>query len=297
VTVSDRYALHSIDLGGAPFAVGEWRGDSISSGRRADGDPVLAIHGISSNHHLFGWTAALLPDTRLVAPDLRGRGGNVGRGGPFGIDAHARDALAVLDALDIERATVVGMSLGGFIATALAAAAPERVRNLLLVDGGLPMRLPLPDLQPEQLPIVFEQRLARLRQTWTSVAEYEEFFRGSMGALLDADDPLLDEYLAHDIAADGSIRLDGQSLLDDSADLFFTDVAERSLANLATPTRLLYAEWALGTGTPGAYTAEVVAEWAARLPAFDARFVPGTDHASIVMTTAGAAEIAKELRP
>ena len=47
--------------------------------------------------------------------------------------------IAVLDALGLERALVVGHSLGAYIASALAAAHPDRVAGLVLVDGGLPI--------------------------------------------------------------------------------------------------------------------------------------------------------------
>ena len=274
------YSVRDVD----GLAVGEWTGSA---------GPVLAIHGISSTHKLWSWTASHLPDTRIVAPDLRGRGGSLAVGGPYSLRGHADDMLRVLDALDIERATVAGMSLGGFIAVTLAATAPDRVSDLLLVDGGLPMRLPIPDLKPDQLPAVFASRMERAQTPWPSVEEYAAFFRSTLGVLLDADDPILDDYLRYDLDGERA-RLDPNALLEDSADLFFGDTNAESLAALTTPTRLLYAEWSLGEGTAPAYNEDTIAEWS-HLPSFRAALVPGTDHAAIVMTDRGAAVVAGEL--
>ncbi len=62
--------------------------------------------------------------------------------GRAGLDAHARDLIAVLDALGVERAVVVGHSMGAFVALVLGDLYPERVSRVVLVDGGLPLDLP-----------------------------------------------------------------------------------------------------------------------------------------------------------
>src|SRR5215472_14747483 len=86
------------------LTVGEWAG----------GDrPVLAMHGLSGTHRLWLWTAARLAGCRLVAPDLRGRGASQGLWPHHGIDVLRDDMVAILDELGIDKATVVGMSLGG----------------------------------------------------------------------------------------------------------------------------------------------------------------------------------------
>lgn len=256
---------------------------------------ILAIHGISSTHKLWSWTRAHLPDgLPFIAPDLRGRGNAMTVGGPYSLRVHAEDMLRVLDANGVERATVAGMSLGGFIAVVLAAMAPDRVANLVLVDGGLPIPLPTPDLTPEQLPAVFESRMQRAQTPWPSYDEYAAFFRDTLGVLLDPEDPLLEEYLRYDL--DGTrAKLDPQAILEDSADLFFGDAVLTSLEALRAPVRFLYAEWSVGKDSPPMYSHETVEEWAARLPSFHATFVPGVDHAAIAMTHAGGAAIAREI--
>ena len=78
--------------------------------------------------------AALAGDFRVVAPDLRGFGGTPAGEGPSTMAILAGDALALLDALGISRVTVVGLSMGGYVALEVLRRAPERVRALVLAD-------------------------------------------------------------------------------------------------------------------------------------------------------------------
>src|SRR5919108_3587840 len=77
---------------------------------------VLAVHGITGSHVSFAPIARHLGDTAtFLAPDLRGRGQSSGLGGPYGMAAHARDLVAVLDHVGVERAVVAGHSMGGYV--------------------------------------------------------------------------------------------------------------------------------------------------------------------------------------
>src|SRR5947209_14026174 len=70
--------------------------------------PVLAIHGISSQRRLWNWLRAADPGLSLIAPDLRGRGGSVGVAGPSSMSRHAADMIAVLDHLGLAAVHVCG---------------------------------------------------------------------------------------------------------------------------------------------------------------------------------------------
>ncbi len=252
----------------------------ISSGT----EPVLAIHGISSQRKLWNWLRAAEPGLSLIAPDLRGRGDSVGVAGPSSIARHAADMVAVLDHLSLDAVHVCGMSMGGFVAVELATAYPGRVKSLVLVDGGFPMAAP-PGLTPQALPAVFRDRLARLDREWSSVSEYARFFTEQTAPLLDPADPLLLDYLAHDLAG-GRVRLSGQALIDDATDIFF---GPSKWAQLQVPTRFLVAEWSAGAGSAPAYPAEAVASFRAELGALvTVRPVPGVDHAAAIMSPPGA---------
>jgi pimeloyl-ACP methyl ester carboxylesterase len=76
---------------------------------------------------------ALVAESRCIAIDLRGFGESAA-GEPYTMDRYADDVIGVLDTLAIERAVIVGCSMGGYIAFALWRRYPERVRALVLAD-------------------------------------------------------------------------------------------------------------------------------------------------------------------
>jgi 3-oxoadipate enol-lactonase/4-carboxymuconolactone decarboxylase len=143
-----------------------------------DGPPgapaVLLLHSLGSNLHIWDAQAhALAHGHRVVRFDMRGHGLSEVGAEPCAIDDFARDALAVLDALSIKTAHVAGVSIGGMIAQAVAARAPERVTSLILVDTAL--AIPPPQMwldraatvRAEGIAVVADASLAR----WVS-ADY-----------------------------------------------------------------------------------------------------------------------------
>ncbi len=110
------------------------------------GDPILLIHGFASNKNVNwvnpGWVATLKEaGRRVIALDNRGHGASSKPREPaaYHTDRMAEDALALLDHLKIERADVLGYSMGARITAFLASKHPERVRSAIL--GGLGYRL------------------------------------------------------------------------------------------------------------------------------------------------------------
>lgn len=103
--------------------------------RAGEGEPLLAIQGMSGTHLAWGETFRPLLEKSFDTVVFDNRG--AGRSGPveeeeFTIAAMAKDARELLDALNIESAHVLGISMGGMIAQELALEAPERVRSLTL---------------------------------------------------------------------------------------------------------------------------------------------------------------------
>ena len=100
------------------------------------GDPVLWLQGL--NAPASAWAVQLAHFShsyRGIAPDARGVGKSDAPPGPYTTRLMAEDAIAVLDAARVERAHVVGLSLGGATAQELALKAPERVRSLALLSS------------------------------------------------------------------------------------------------------------------------------------------------------------------
>ena len=111
-------------------------GRSLSTLRWGAGTPeIVLIHGGAQNAHTWD-TVGLALGRPLIAPDLPGHGhsGSPAPGVGTRPDASAADLAEVVDALAPDAALVVGMSLGGLTAIALAAARPDLVPRLVLVD-------------------------------------------------------------------------------------------------------------------------------------------------------------------
>ena len=106
------------------------------------GEPILLIHGFASNHAV-NWVNTLWVKTlthagrRVIALDNRGHGSSqkLYAPGDYATPKMADDACALLDHLEIERADVMGYSMGARIAAFLALAHPDRTRSIVL--GGL----------------------------------------------------------------------------------------------------------------------------------------------------------------
>ncbi|MDQ7828761.1 MAG: alpha/beta fold hydrolase [Armatimonadota bacterium] len=122
------------------------------------GPPLLLLEGLG--YALWMWfrqRPALRQHFRLVLPDTRGVGLSEAPPGPYTIDLFASDAVALLDHLEIPRAHVLGVSMGGMVAMALALHYPERVERLVLVNttAGGPEAVPMP---PETLQALLAAR-------------------------------------------------------------------------------------------------------------------------------------------
>jgi 3-oxoadipate enol-lactonase len=146
------------------------------------GDPLLLIMGLGYTHEMWHRTRPLLSQHyRTIAFDNRGAGQSDVPTGPYSIAQMAADAAAVLDAAQVQRAHVFGISMGGMIAQEFALAYPARVRSLILgctACGGrnaipaaekvLKIRLARATMTPEEgvqamLPFIYDASTPRER--------------------------------------------------------------------------------------------------------------------------------------
>jgi pimeloyl-ACP methyl ester carboxylesterase len=112
-------------------------------GRRAfyriagEGPPVVLVHGmLNSSSHWQSVALDLARDYTVIAPDLIGHGDSAAPRGDYSLGAHAASIRDLLTALGIERASIVGHSLGGGVAMQFFYQFPARVQRLVLVSSG-----------------------------------------------------------------------------------------------------------------------------------------------------------------
>jgi 3-oxoadipate enol-lactonase len=146
-----------------------------------EGPPVVLAHGFLMDREMFApQVPALAPEFRVITWDERGFGETEFDGQPFTYWDSARDCLALLDHLGIERAVVGGMSQGGFLSLRAALLEPERVRALVLIDTQAGTE------DPERLPAY-----RQMQQTWLEVGPVDELAQAIAGLIL--GDPALNE--------------------------------------------------------------------------------------------------------
>jgi pimeloyl-ACP methyl ester carboxylesterase len=116
-----------------------------------DGDPVMLLHGsgpgVSAWANWFGNIPALAERFRVLAPDLVGWGDTERpHAVEYGLRTWVDQCFGVLDALGIDRCSIVGNSLGGRLALAMAAWQPQRVPRMVLMGAAGPDLVPTPAL-------------------------------------------------------------------------------------------------------------------------------------------------------
>lgn len=287
-------APDSFDLpvAGGDLHVGVWPGQS-------DAPTVIAAHGITANHVSFGAVAdALLGEATLVAPDLRGRGRSNGIAGPFGITAHADDMIRLLDHLGLERAPLVGHSMGAWVAAYTAAQYPDRVSAVLLIDGGLALAgttdLPVDDV----LQVVLGPSIARLSMTFADAEAYRDFWRRhpAVGGAYWTD--LVERYVDYDLEGEApecrsSVSID--AVRSDATEQLGVPAVSDAVEAVKCPVALLFAPRGLLDGPP-LYADETLAAMRAAWPTVvEESVVPDTNHFTIVLGS-GAAAVADAIR-
>lgn len=265
----------------------------------AEPPTVLLVHGVTASHLAWTFVAERLPGVRLVAPDLRGRGRSNTLEGPAGMAAHAADLAGLLDAVGSERVVVVGHSMGAFVAVVFAHRHPQRVARLVLVDGGMPLDVPI-GVDPDTLVAgILGPTAARLSMRFADTGEYLDFWRGHPAFQADWT-PELEAYLAYDLVDDGAGALrpatSYQTTAEDTVDMNTGSALPDALAALAHPTRMITVPRGLQDEPPGLYAPEHLARVLAAHPQVAHERVDGFNHYTIVMSAAGADVVAGVVR-
>lgn len=251
---------------------------------------VVALHGITATHRSWPVVARELSGIRVVAPDLRGRGRSNTLPGPWNLPQLADDVVAMMDALEIDRAPILGHSMGAFVAVWLAHRHPDRVESLSLIDGGLP----LPRSENDDPQALLGPAAKRLSMTFDSRAAYREFWRAHPAFAADwsAD---VEAYVDYDLDGDEpllrpSTRLDAvaQNITELNGDGGYL----AALTGLTLPIDFLRAPRGLLDEPDALYSPVVVSEFAALIPSLTVHAIDDVNHYTIILSEHGAAQVA-----
>jgi pimeloyl-ACP methyl ester carboxylesterase len=214
--------------------------------------------------------------------------------------AHVRDATAVLDHLGIEKAMVVGGSMGGYPSVLLAADHPDRVTGVGLCDGGV--ALPVPDgLDPEEvIRATVGPTIARLDMTFESEDAYLDFWKAHPALAMDWNDAI-ERYALYDAVAsdDGTVRsgTSRDAILLDGRDLLTNTAVHECISRIDCPIWLLRAPRNLLDEPLPLISDEMLAAWRGdHLPQLVDEMVPDVNHFTLFLTDRGASVIAGRIR-
>lgn len=282
--VGKRYSAHDVPVRGGSLRVGVWEPEA-----GAVAGTVVAIHGITSSHLAWPLLAAAMPGVRVIAPDLRGRGRSNGLPAPYGMPSHAQDVAAAMEALGVDRAVVVGHSMGAFVALVLADRHPERVASLVLVDGGMPL-LPPAGVSPDALAqAILGPTADRLAMTFPDRGTYQQFFRQHPAFARDWSD-LVTAYVDYDLhGAEPFLRpaTTVQALEADIRELVDGDSLLHALAHLRHEVVWLLAPRGLMDEEPPLYPDTAREHWVGEHPQLELAEIADVNHYTIVLSERG----------
>jgi pimeloyl-ACP methyl ester carboxylesterase len=204
-----------------------------------EGPPVVFIHGLGGSWQ--NWLEQLpvfAERHRVVAFDLPGFGASPMPEGRISIGGYVQTSLALLEALGIERAALVGNSMGGLIAAELALAAPGRVSHLALIS---PAGVPVP-VRAREVPVLRAlYPVVALGGRWISAHAEEIVRRARLRNLLLGTVAHRPERLPAELAAEQLRGMGKPGLWPAFEDLVAHSVSER-LAAISCPTLIVWGE-------------------------------------------------------
>ena len=162
----------------------EIQGARLFHARFGTGEPILLLHGGLANANYWGHLIPVLARTRQVlVMDTRGHGrSTLGEAG-LSYPLLARDALALLDAVDIPRLPVIGWSDGGIVGLALAMMAPRRVSRLFTSGANYNRAGGRPDAQSHPTVRAYEVRCGREHHAMSPRTESFDRLRQALGRM------------------------------------------------------------------------------------------------------------------
>lgn len=281
------YRHTTVPVTGGELSVGVWESTA------PEAPVLLALHGITSNHLAWTLLAQKHPNVTIIAPDLRGRARSSSLPRPYGMRQHSEDIAAVLDHFGHQTLPVVGHSMGAFVAVIFSALNPGRAGNLLLIDGGLPIRVPGNLSGEELITQVLGPVAQRLGTVFPSREAYTEHWKAHPAFLSDWNEllPAYANYDLNEVAEGFQPSTQYPAMLADSEDLYGSSLLSESLAALVEHTVFLRAPLGLFNEPPGLYPREQAEQAAAELNNFEYHEISEVNHYTILMADHGVEKI------
>ncbi len=281
-----REAQGRVSGDGVELAFGYWPGR---------GAAVVALHGLTASYVSFMGVAERLAGRRAVfALDLRGRGDSEKPAGPFGMVQHARDVAAAMRAMGLGPSVIVGHSMGGFVAAALAAQEPDLVAGVVFIDGGYAPAIAAAGPQ-QALDAALALRITQLRQTHPSREAYRQFWRGQPHFPAEDWGPWVEAFLDYEVGGEAPELRPKASEDGVKADLMEGLQREAMIARLKAirvPVLMVRAPAGFVPGTPPLYPDAMMEQMRTCVQAMEEELIPGTTHYTILMGNRGASRIA-----
>src|SRR5215203_492616 len=225
-------------------------------------DPIICLHGITAQHRAFNAAARYLETLRgLVGVDLRGRGDSDKPDSGYSLEAHAADVVRVLDHLGLERAVLAGHSMGGFVALKTALMFPDRVRALVLLDGGWPrVESPPEEMTKEGRQEAVARAFKRLDMTFESPEAYLDFWFPDQNLTMEDLPQDLADYYLYDLGeVEGGYRPKASRVAaeEDSPSVSSTSPTAEEMRGVGCPVALVRASQGFFPGSDPLISDEV----------------------------------------
>jgi lipase len=285
--ITTREARGLVSGDGIRLSFGHWPGR---------GETLVALHGLTASYMSFTGVADRLAGRRAVfALDLRGRGDSDKPAGPYGMVQHARDVATAMRAMGLGPSVIVGHSMGGFVAAALAAQEPELVSGLVLIDGGYAPAMTAGTNPQQGLDAALALRINQLRQTYPSREAYRKFWRTQPHFPTEDWNSWVEAFLDYELGGEPP-ELRPKALEEGvRADLMEGLQREQMIARLQAirvPVLMVRAPAGFVPGAPPLYPDAMIEQMRTCVHAMDEELVPGTTHYTLLMGERGASKIA-----
>ncbi len=268
-----------LNINGKELHLREWPGT---------GNTIICLHGFASSCYWWDKFAEVLsPSCRIITYDLPGCGDSAAPAVEYGMEEHSQDILTIMDKFNLEKATLMGHSLGAVTAVYFASEYGHRLGHMVLVDGGYPMAGAVE---------VVNLLIGGLNREFPAFQKYLEFLQNM--PFFSELSPYTERALYHSVTH----RSDGSVISKVNKDFVLRELEVRAqrkhlmkelLPKINTPALMLWAEQ--GSGIPGVYvvTREKGEEIVRKIPGSRFAAIENANHFSIMTSDQAIWEIEK----